>query len=53
MAKEPYLSLVKEKENSCVVFAYSIEPSREIRKFQVVVKKCTKKRDARAKLLFC
>ena len=54
--KGPYLSLEKEKENSCAVFTNSIKRAREIRKFQVadlqrrlrnVQKKCTKK------LLFC
>ena len=52
-----YVSSQKEKEIRCHVFLSSIK--REIRKFHVVasravtVKKCTKKRDARAKLLFC
>ena len=45
----------KEKENRCVVFTFSMK--REIKKFHVVVvpvtaKKCTKLRNARAKLLF-
>ena len=55
-SKGLYLSSRKEKENRCLMFTSSI--NREIRKFQVVfvqktAKKCTKKRDARAKLLFC
>ena len=55
--KGPYLSLEKEKETFCVVFTYSVKRAREIRKFHVPVlqrwlKKCAKKRDARAKLLF-
>ena len=33
--KGPYLSLEKEKENSCAVFTNSIKRAREIRKFQV------------------
>ena len=33
--KGPYLSLDKEKENSCAVFSNSIKRAREIRKFQV------------------
>ena len=53
LAKEPYLSLVKEKENSCVVFTYSIKPSCEIRKFQVLLTNVQKSVNARAKLLFC
>ena len=64
-----YLSLEKEKENSCAVFIKSINRAREIRKFQVADLKLTngrlrklankqlrnvqKKRDARTKLLFC
>ena len=51
-----YLSLEKEKENLCSVFTNSIERAREIKMFPVAVttdEKCTKKRDARAKLLFC
>ena len=35
--KGPYLSLEKEKENSCAVFTYSIKRAREIRKFHVAV----------------
>ena len=35
--KGPYLSLKKEKENSCAVFTNSIKRAREIRKFHVVV----------------
>ena len=35
--KGPYLSLEKEKENFCVLFTYSINQAREIRKFQVAV----------------
>ena len=56
--KGPYLSLEKEKETFCVVLTYSIKRAREIRKFHVAVVqqrlnlKCTKKRDARAKLFF-
>ena len=46
------LSLEKQKkENCCPAFASSRTP--EIRKFQVVDVRCTKKHDARAKLLFC
>ena len=33
--KGPYLSLEKEKETFCVVFACSVKPTREIRKFHV------------------
>ena len=54
--KGSYLSLEKEKENFCSVFTNSIERAREIKMFPVAVttdEKCTKKRDARAKLLFC
>ena len=45
----------KRKESRCLVFTFSIK--REIKKFHVVVvpvtaKKCTKIRNARAKLLF-
>ena len=47
--KESYLSLEKERENFCLVFIYSIKWASEIG----MAKKCTKKRDARAKLLFC
>ena len=35
--KGPYLSLEKESETFCVVFAYSVKPTREIRKFHVAV----------------
>ena len=35
----PYLSLEKEKENFCVVFTYSINRAREIRKFHVAYRK--------------
>ena len=56
--KGPYLSLEKEKENVCVVLTYFINWAREIRKFHLAVaqqqvKKCTKRRDTRAKLFFC
>ena len=56
--KGPYLSLEKERENFCAVFTNSIERKHESRKFHIAIsattaKKCTKKRDARAKLLFC
>ena len=47
--KVPYLSLEKEKKNFCVVFTYSIKRVREI---VTTAKKCTKKRDARAKLFY-
>ena len=53
------LSLEKEKENFCTVLTNSIERAREIRKFHVAVVQrrlrnvARKKRDARAKLLFC
>ena len=56
--KGPYVSLEKEKQNFCVVLTYSIRRAREIRKFHVAVlrattaKKCTKKRDERAKMFF-
>ena len=46
----------KRKENLCSVFTNSIERALEIKMFPVAVttdEKCTKKRDARAKLLFC
>ena len=51
-----YLGSEKENENCRLVFTYSVK--RETRWFHVVVvqerqRKCTKKRDARAKLLFC
>ena len=57
-SERTYLSLEKEKEkeNLCSVFTNSIERAREIKMFPVAVttdEKCTKKRDARAKLLFC
>ena len=35
--KGPYISLEKEKENFCVVLTYTINRSREIRKFHVAV----------------
>ena len=35
--KGPYLSLEKENETFCVVFAYSVKPTREIRKYHVPV----------------
>ena len=35
--KGPYVSLEKEKQNFCVVLAYSIKWAREIRKFHVAV----------------
>ena len=47
-----YLSLEKEKENYCAVFTNSIRRARESRRLATTAKKCTKKRDARAKLLF-
>ena len=52
--KGPYLSLEKEKKTFCVVFTYSIERAREIRKFHVAVvqrrlRNVQKKHDARAK----
>ena len=51
-----YQSSGKEKESRCLVFTSSTK--REIKAFShrsraVTAKKCTKKRDARAKLLFC
>ena len=53
------LSLEKEKETFCVAFTYSVKRECEIRKFHAALvdraamaKKCAKKRDARAKLLF-
>ena len=57
-AKGPYVSLEKEKESFCVVVAYSVKRVREIRRFRVSVvqrllRNVQKKRDARAKLLFC
>ena len=55
--KGPYQSLQKEKETFCVVLTYSIKRAREIGSFMSQsgknVKKCTEKRDARAKLIFC
>ena len=56
-AKGRYVSLEKEKETFCVVFAYSVKRAREIRRFHVSVvqrllRNVQKKRDARAKLLF-
>ena len=52
--KGPYLSLEKEKEIFCVVLTYSIKRAREIscRSRATTAKKCTKKRDPRAKLFF-
>ena len=52
--KGPYLSLEKENETFCVVFAYSVKPAREIRIESIMSQSCSvqKKRDARAKLLF-
>ena len=55
-SKGLYLRSQKEKENSCHVFLSSIK--REVRKISrrscaVTAKKSTKKRDARAKMLFC
>ena len=47
--KGPYLTLEKEKENFCVILTDSIKRAQSCNK----AKKCTKKRDARAKLLFC
>ena len=44
--KRTYLSSEREKENLCVVFTYST-------KHATTAKKCTDKRNARAKLLFC
>ena len=56
--KGPYLSLEKEKETFCVAFTYSVKRGREISRFHVPVvqrrlRNVQKKRDARAKLLFC
>ena len=56
--KGPFLSLEKEKETFCVLFTYSVKRAREIRRFHVPVvqgrlRNVQKKRDARAKLLFC
>ena len=54
-SKGLYQSLKKEKESCCLVFRSSTK--RESRHFHVVVVqrrlRSTKKRDARAKLLFC
>ena len=55
-SKGLYLRSEKEKENCCLVFTSSIK--RETRRFHVVVvqqrqRNVQKKRDARAKLLFC
>ena len=52
----PYLSL--EKETFCVAFTYSVKRAREISGLHVPVvqrrlRNVQKKRDARAKLLFC
>ena len=51
-----YRSSGKEKQSRCLVFTSSTK--REIKAFShrsraVMARKCTKKRDARAKLLFC
>ena len=51
-----YQSSGKEKESCCLVFTFSTK--RDIRHFHVIVsqrqlKNVKKKRDARAKLLFC
>ena len=51
-----YRSSGKEKESRCLVFMFSTK--REIKAFShrsraVTARKCTKKRDARAKMLFC
>ena len=40
----------KGKGNFCVVSTYSMKRAREIRNRATTAKKCTKKRDARAKL---
>ena len=50
--KGPYLSHEKEKENVCAVFTHSIRREVSCRSRATTAKKCTKKRDARAKLLF-
>ena len=55
-SKGLYQSSGKEKESCCLLFLSSTK--REISQFHVVVvqrtaEKCTKKRDARVKLLFC
>ena len=52
-SKRLFRSSGKEKESCCLVFTFSTK--HEIRHFQVLVlkaKEYTKKRDARAKLLF-
>ena len=56
--KGPNLSLEKEKETFCVAFTYSVKRAREISTLHVPVvqrwlRNVQKKRDARAKLLFC
>ena len=53
--KGPYQSLEKEKKNLCVVLTYFIKRAREVscRIRTTAVKKCRKKRDARAKLFSC
>ena len=56
--KGPYLSLEKEKETFRVAFTYSVKRAREISRLHVPVvqrrlRHVQKKRDARAKLLFC
>ena len=56
--KGPYLSLEKEKENFCVVITYSIKAGEwnwEVswRSRATTAKKCTKRCDARAQLVFC
>ena len=50
-SKGLYQSSGKEKENWCFVFPSSTK--REIRHCTMTAKKCTKKRDAHAKLLYC
>ena len=50
------MSLDIEKENSFAVFTNSVKQELELGSFKRIsttAKKCTKKRDARAKLLFC
>ena len=56
--KGRYRSLEKEKETFCVAFTYSVKRAREISGLHVPVvqrrlRNVQKKRDARAKLLFC
>ena len=53
--KGQYVSLEKEKQNFCFVLTYSIKWAREVscRGRATTAKKCTKKRDARAKKFFC